>query len=144
MSNLHVICKIGESEYAIPADEVYQLESYMNATPVPGAPRYVLGLVQIRQQIVPVLDLRIRFGLPALQPSLECRVVVLKLERRLVGIVVDSAREVQNFSPEQLKAPPELIAQQSKGFVKSVIHLKERIIMLLDTVKVVGGEIAHA
>lgn len=143
MSTLHVICKIGDSEYAIPADEVYQMESYSGATAVPGAPSYVAGLVQIRQQILPVLDLRLRFGLPAVRPSLGTRVVVLRINERLIGIIVDSAREVQNIYPEQFHAPPDVISSQSNGFVKSVAQLKDRIIMLLDAPSVIGEEVVR-
>jgi purine-binding chemotaxis protein CheW len=143
MSSLHVICKIDQSEYAIPADEVYQMETYTGATPVPGAPNYVAGLVQIRQQIIPVLDVRTRFGLPSQVATLESRVVVLKIAERLVGIIVDSAREVQNISADQFRAPPDIVAKQSAGFVKSVAQLKNRIIMLLDSEKVIGEGIAN-
>ncbi len=144
MSQLHVICRIGDSEYAIPADEVFQMENFVAATPVPGAPSYVTGLIQVRQKIIPVLDARKRFGLPEIPVTGESRVVVLKLSERLVGLVVDSAREVQNISPEIFKAPPEIIARQSEGFVKAVANFKERIIMLLDTLKIVGEEFEHA
>ena len=63
MSNLHVICKIGDAEYALPADNVFQMETFTEATPIPGAPSYVAGLVQIRQQIIGVLNMRLRLGL---------------------------------------------------------------------------------
>lgn len=144
MSTLHVICKIGNSEYAIAAADVYQMESYIPATPVPGAPSYVAGLVQIRQKIIPVLNARERFGLPAIASDLETRLVVLNLAERLVAIQVDSAREVQNIAPELFKAPPEIITKQSQGFIKAVANLKERIIMLLDISKIVGEGVDHA
>lgn len=140
MSTLHVICKIDTSEYAIPADTVYQMEAYSGVTPVPGSLPYVAGLVQVRQQIIPVIDVRVRFGLPAVEPTLDSRVVVLSFGERLVGVLVDSAREVQNFSPDQFRPPPEVIEKHSGGFVKSVVQLKNRIIMLLDSKKVIGEE----
>ncbi|MGE0528128.1 MAG: chemotaxis protein CheW [Bdellovibrionales bacterium] len=143
MSTLHIICRIGDSEYAIQAAFVHQMESYTGATRVPGAPSYVAGLVQVRQQIIPLLDLRVRFGLPAKPPTLDSRVVVLTLDERLVGLVVDSAREVQNIAPEQFRPPPEVLTRQSTGFVRSVAQLKDRIIMLLDPGKVVGEEVVH-
>ena len=162
MSTLHVICKIGDSEYAIAGDDVFQMETYSGATPVPGAPAYVVGLVQVRQRIIPVLDLRLRFGFEPIPRTLESRVIVLSVGstgarsnrgdanagvnsgERLIGILVDSAREVQNIATEQFLPPPELIAQQSSGFVKSVVQLKNRIIMLLDSEKVVGEGGLHA
>ena len=143
MSDLHVICRIGEAEYAIPAAEVYQMEAYTGATPVPGSAPYVLGLVQVRQQILPLLDLRARLGLAAIEPSPSSRNVVLQLGKRLVGLLVDSAREVQTFAPEQLQPPPDVIATQSAGFVKSVIQLRDRIVLLLDSSRVVAEETVH-
>ncbi len=139
MSLLHVIFKVGASEYALPGTEVFQMEMYAGATPVPGSPAYVAGLMQVRQQIVPVLDLRKRFGLSPLPPTSESRVIVLRRGERLVGILVESAREVQNFAADQFHSAP-VIGKQSSGFVKSVAHFKNRIIMLLDSEKVIGEE----
>jgi purine-binding chemotaxis protein CheW len=132
MSNLHVICKIAGTEY------VFQMESFTGATPIPGSAPYVAGLVQIRQQIIGVFNVRLRMGLPAAEPTLESRVIVLKLKERLVGFLVDSAREVQNIKPEQFIEPPEVVSKQSDGFVKSIVQIKDRMIMLLDAVKVIG------
>jgi purine-binding chemotaxis protein CheW len=141
---LHILIKVAGSEYAIRAADVYQMESYAGATPVPGAPPYVAGLVQVRQQILPVIDLRVRFGLPKVEPTLDSRVVVVQLGTRLVGMLVDSAREVQNIAPEQLRPPPDVVVRQSAGFVSSVAQVKDRIIMLLDSPKIVGEEPIHA
>ena len=94
MSELHVLCKIGDAEYVLPAADVVQMESYAGATKVPGAGEQVAGLVQIRGRVVPVLDMRIVFGLPAVTPTLDSRVVVMKRGERTVGLLVDSAREV--------------------------------------------------
>jgi purine-binding chemotaxis protein CheW len=144
MSALHVICTIGDAEYAIPADDVYQMESYTAATPVPGAPDYVLGLVQIRQQIIPVVDVRARFGLGPSAPTLGSRVVVLALGERLVGLLVDTAREVLTIDPQRFQPPPEVIAKQSAGFVKAIAQLEARMVMLLDASRIAGQESAHA
>lgn len=143
MSSLHVICKVGPSEYAVPADDVVQMEAYTTATPIPGAPKYVTGLVQIRGRVVPVLDLRVRFGLEPQATTLESRIIVMKFGERIIGILVDSAREVQNIASELFKAPPGVVAVQSAGFVKSIAQLKDRIIMLMDSEKVIGEEIAN-
>ena len=143
MKSLHVICEVGKAEYAIPAHDVFQMETFSGATPVPGSAPYVTGLIQVRGQVVPVLNLRMRFGLDPLPPNLETRVVVMKFAQRLVGILVDSAREVQNIPPEQFKAPPDVVRVQSGGFVKSIAQIKNRIIMLLDSEKVISEEISN-
>lgn len=137
MSQLHVICRIAGAEYAIPAGDVQQMEAYSGATPVPGAPPYVAGLVQLRQQVVPVIDARARFGLETKAPTEESRLVVLRLGSRLVSLLVDSAREVQLLAPEQFQTPPDILAN---GFVKAVAQVKDRIILLIDAWKVAGEE----
>ena len=144
MNTLHVICRVAGAEYAIAAESVAQMESFTGATPVPGAPSYVAGLVQVRGRVIPVVDLRARFGLDPAAPTLDSRVVVLEQLGRVVGFLVDSAREVQNIAPEQFHPPPEVVTRQSGGFVRAVAQLSERIIMLLDPTKVIGEEAIHA
>ena len=143
MSTLHVVFKVGGAEYAIPAAEVLQMESFTGATPVPGAPSHVAGLVQVRGRVVPVVDARARFGLPAAERTLDSRVVVGKLGERTVGLLVDSAREVMKLAPEQLKPPPPLVAEQAQGFVKAVAQVGQRLVMLIDFPRVIGEEKVH-
>jgi purine-binding chemotaxis protein CheW len=144
MSILHVVFRVGAAEYALAASDVLQMESFVGATPVPGAPPYVAGIIHVRGRVVPVVDLRARFGLPALELSLDSRVVVVELERRTVGLLADSAREVVKLEPEQIQAPPSMMSGEgATGFVKSVAHVQKRLLMLLDCAKVIGEESAH-
>lgn len=140
MSALYVIFKVASAEYAIAASDVLQMESFTSATHVPGAPPYVAGLVQIRGRVVPVVDLRARFGLPAEALSLDTRVVVVQYGERVVGLRVDSAREVLSIEPEAFKPPPEIVAEQAAGFVKAVAQAGGRLIMLISIDRVIGEE----
>jgi purine-binding chemotaxis protein CheW len=142
MSALHVLFKVAGAEYAIPATDVLHMDEYGGATPVPGAPAYVAGLVQVRGRVVPVVDLRARFGLPA-APAREGRVVVVKSGARVVGLLVDSAREVVNIAPEALRPPPDLIAGEGGAFVSSIAQTGDRLLMLIDFKKVIGEEQTH-
>lgn len=140
MNRLHVVFKVGGAEYILPAAEVLQLEAYEGATPVPGAPPHVTGIVQIRGRVVPVLDLRARFRLPAAERTLESRIILVTLEDRLVGLLVDSAREVLALPEGELAPPPRLVAERSEGLVRSVARVGGRLLMLIDTRNVIGGE----
>lgn len=140
MSVLHVVFKVGGSEYVLPAADVVQMESFSGATPVPGARRDVIGVVQVRGKIVPVIDLRARFGLEAVERGLDSRVVVGRHGERTVALLVDSAREVVKLEPEQIKPPPELVMQEAEGLVKGVAQVRARLLMLLDFAKVIGEE----
>jgi purine-binding chemotaxis protein CheW len=144
METLHVIFSLADTEYALSAAEVLHMESYDGATPVPGTASFVAGLVQVRGKVVPVIDLRARFGMPPVARSEEQRVMVVQCGARTAGLLVDRAREVLAISPEQLTTPPELIAHQSHGFIGAVAHVHGRILMLLDVARVIGPGSTHA
>lgn len=140
MSVLHVVFKVGDAEYMLAATDVLQMESYTGATRVPGAKPYVAGIVQVRGRVIPVIDARARFGLPPIERGLDARIVVSQLGERTVGLLVDSGREVLKLTPEQLKPPPPLMAEQARGMVKAVAQVGPRLVMLIDLEKVVGED----
>jgi purine-binding chemotaxis protein CheW len=138
MSTLHVLMTVAGTRYVVPASSVLQMESYSESTPVPGAAPFVVGLVQIRGRVVPVVDLRSRFGLPRIEPSLDSRVVVVQLGERTVGLLADSAREVVRIAPEDFKPPPEVVAGQGAGFVDAVAEVDKKLVLRLALARVVS------
>ena len=138
--SLHVVFKVAGSEYALPAADVLQMESFTGATPVPGARPFVAGVMQVRGRIVPVVDLRARFGLPPAAATADSRVVVAVHGERAVALLVDAAREVIKLDAAQIKPPPEIVAYDARGLVKGVAQVGARIVMLLDFAKVIGEE----
>ncbi len=143
MSDVHVLCKIADAEYLLPADHVLQMESFSGATRVPGTTGAVAGLVQIRGRVVPVLDLRLVFGFPPVPPTLGSRVVVMQHDNRTVALLVDSAREVVTIPPGDFHQPPTVVSEQTEGFVKAVAQKGQRLLMLIDFTKVIGEEHVH-
>jgi purine-binding chemotaxis protein CheW len=143
MTALHVLFRVGDGEYLIPAADVLQMESYSGATRVPGALPYVAGVVQVRGRVVPVVNVRARFGLPEAAPTLDSRVVVVEAHERTVGLLVDSAREVVKLTAEQIQPPPRIVAEGAEGFVKAVAHIDKRLLMLVDFAKIIGEEAIH-
>jgi purine-binding chemotaxis protein CheW len=140
MKSLHVIFKVAGAEYALPAADVLQMESYSGATAVPGAPAHVLGIVQVRGKVVPVISLRVRFGLPAQDPGPDSRLVVGSAGDRQVALLADSAREVLNLDSEQLEPPPRAVADDAGGLIAGVARVGSRLIMLVDFAKVIGED----
>lgn len=143
MSALHVVFKIAGADYAVAAADVLQMESFTGATRVPGTPPYVAGLVQIRGRVVPVVDVRARFGLPAAAASIDTRVVVVQQGARTVGLMVDSAREILPIDPASFRPPPEIVLEQAAGFIKAVAQVGGRIVMLVDCDRVIGEGTPH-
>jgi purine-binding chemotaxis protein CheW len=141
--SLHVTFRVGNASYALPAAQVLHLESYETATHVPGAPPYVAGLVQVRGRLVPVVDLRARFGLPPIEHSLDRRVVVVQNGTRVAGLLVDSAREVVQIDEAAYEKPPEIIEEQASGFVNGVATAAKRLFLLVDVPRIIGEELSH-
>jgi purine-binding chemotaxis protein CheW len=137
---LHVVFRVADAEFALPAAAVHQLESYTGATRVPGSPPFVAGIMQIRGRVVPVVDARARFGLPAREPTLDTRVVVGAIGDRLVALLVDHAREVLAIAPSQVSPPHALLGDGANGFIRAVANVGPRVVMLLDFERMVGQE----
>lgn len=140
MSALHVLFAVGGGEYAIPAAHVLQMETYEGATPLPNAPVHVAGIVQIRGQVIPVVDMRARFGLPHGERTLDTRVVVVQHEKRVVALLVDKAREVARLDPANVREPPAMVTTQSGGMVRAIAQLSGRMVMLVDLERLLTEE----
>ncbi len=135
---LHVVFSLAGAEYALPFDSVLQMESYTGATLVPGAPAYVDGIVTVRGLVVPVLDLRTRFGLPRAELSLDARIIVIESAGRVVALRVDSAREVLKLDVDKHQPAPSIVSERSSGFVQAVNPLGKRLLLLIDLPKLLG------
>jgi purine-binding chemotaxis protein CheW len=140
---LHVAFKVGTAEYVVPAEDVLHLESFTAATHVPGAPAFVAGLVQTRGRLVPVVDLRSRFGLAPTERTIDNRVIVVRVGARVAGLLVDSARDIVRIDETTYEPPPEIVGVQAAGFVKAVTTVASRLLLVVDVPRVIGEEIAH-
>jgi purine-binding chemotaxis protein CheW len=129
--SLHVLFKVADADYVVPASAVIQMDSFVGATPVPGAPPYVAGIVQVRGRVVPVVDLRARFGAPPVERGIDARIIVVSTGDRQVGLLADAAREVVTIDEGQFEAPPDVIREQSGGFVGAIAQAGKRIVMRL-------------
>lgn len=136
MSELNVVFRVGDGEYAIPADVVLHMETFQGATRVPGTPPHVLGIVQVRGRVIPVVDLRRRFGLALRERGLSDRVLVVEHEGRQVGLLADSAREVVRVDADAFSAPPDLDGQQS--LVAGVAELGGRLLLRIALDRLLG------
>lgn len=140
---LHVLFTLDGAEYVVAAADVLHMESFTGATRVPGTAAHVTGVMQIRRRVVPVIDVRQRFGLPPIAPTLDSRVVVVQDGARAVGLLVDSAREVVRLDETTFQDPPEVIDQQAGGFVKKLAQSGKRLLLLIDFQKLISEEDGH-
>lgn len=138
---LFVAFQVSDTEYVVPADQVLHLESYEGATPIPGAAAYVAGLVQVRGKLVPVIDVRARFGTggAAKVGDLDRRVIVVQHGARTTGLLVDKAREILKLDPGSFEPPPELVAEHASNFVTAIVTVGKRLLLLVDVGHIIGA-----
>ena len=141
--SLYVLFRVEQTHYVLPASDVLHMESFEGATPVPGTAPFVAGLTQVRGRVVPVVDLRARFGLAPQERTLDSRIIVVQQGPRVVALLADSAREVVRIESDQFRPPPELVVEQAAGFVTHVAEVGPRLVMRIDASKVIGEEAPH-
>lgn len=126
----YVICRVADTHYAILASDVQQLEMVDAVTRVPGSEEALDGVVYLRGQVVPVLNLRRRLGLERIDYDYSSRLIIVKLDERVVALAVDGASEFASFPAEARQPSPEALRGQS--YLGGVITLKDRMILVLD------------
>ena len=127
-----ILFELNDATYAVRSRDIQQLEMVGAITPVPNAPPFVEGVVSIRGEVVPVINLRARFGFDSKQPGPRSRLLVVRLGRRAVALLVDSAREFASLDAEAIVPPPDTVAAISGEYLEGVAHLGERLLLVLN------------
>jgi len=124
--------RIGNETYGVRIGAVREIVRVPEITSVPNAPDAIEGVINLRGKIIPVMDLRKRFGIEAVQPDKKNRILVVELENKLLGLIVSSASEVLKIPPSEIAAPSTVFAEGESSYVTGVGKLKGRLIILLD------------
>jgi len=124
--------RIGNETYGVRIGSVREIVRVPEITSVPNAPDAIEGVINLRGKIIPVMDLRKRFGIEAVQPDKKNRILVVELENKLLGLIVSSASEVLKIPPSEIAAPSAVFAEGQSSYVTGVGKLNGRLIILLD------------
>jgi len=127
-----VFCELAGTTYAVESQAVQQMEMVEHITPVPNAPSFVDGVVFARGQVVPVVNLRARFGFPRAANDAKTRLMVVSHEGRTVGLLVDSAREFVTLPEEAVKPPPEAVTGLSGRYLTGIATMGDRVVLVLN------------
>jgi len=128
----YVIFELAGSYFGLPTDSVHHIDMFDHVTLVPNANPAIDGVVFSRGQVIPALNLRLRFGFPRGENTIRTRIVFAKIHNRTVGLIVDSAREFRRFSNETIRPIEETLTGISGKYLKSVARLGDRLILMLD------------
>jgi purine-binding chemotaxis protein CheW len=140
-ANAYLTFVLGEERFAIPVEHVQEVVELGQVTKVPNAPAYMVGIINLRGRILPLLDTKLKLGLSATQRSKKCRIMVLDIpiadEKSLhIGAMVDVAREVIEILPKDIQAPPDVDNLQSSAPITGVLNNNGDITMIMDITKV--------
>ena len=124
--------RIGNETYGVRIGSVREIVRVPEITSVPSAPDTLEGVINLRGKIIPVMDLRKRFGHSEIKPDKKNRILVVELENKLLGLIVNSASEVLKILPSEIEAPGSVFADGDSGYVTGVGKLAGRLIILLD------------
>ncbi len=127
---------LAKEEYAIEILKVKEIILVEGITRVPQMPDYIEGIINLRGDVVPVLDLRKRFGLSNIEINEETRIIVSRMEKRIIGLIVDSVSQVMKIPNADIQEPPDTIAGLAGEYLTGVGKVAERMIMMLDIEKV--------
>jgi purine-binding chemotaxis protein CheW len=134
--------RIGRETFGLPISTVHEIVRTPEITNVPHAPEYVEGVMNLRGRIVPVIDLRRRFGGVTVQNNKKNRVLVVDVDSRPVGLIVDGASEVLKISDVEIEPPPNVFGDASTNYVTGVAKYQGRLIILVDLRKILqSGEL---
>jgi purine-binding chemotaxis protein CheW len=127
--------RIGDETYGVPIGTIREIVRVPSITAVPNAPESIEGVINLRGKIIPVMDLRKRFHQAEIKSDKKNRILVVELENRLLGLIVNSASEVIKIPPSEIAAPGIVFADADSSYVTGVGKLHGRLIILLDIAK---------
>lgn len=134
-----VTFRLDGETYGINVMQVQEVLRYSEIAPVPGAPSYVLGIINLRGNVVTVIDTRHRFGLMSGEISDHTRIVIIESENHVVGILVDSVAEVVYLRQSEVETAPNVGNEESAKFIQGVCHKNDELLILIELNKLLTG-----
>ena len=144
VANAYLTFKMGEETFATQVSRVREILELSSITKVPNAPDYMRGIVNLRGQVLPVVDTRIKFGLESTEDTPKSRIIVLEVESQnkvvQLGALVDTARDVVEFAEDTIMPPPSMDDFKKAEFIEGVVEMDGDFVMLIKVDKVFSKE----
>ena len=135
-----VIFELGSENYGVDIAAVEGIIKMQEITRLPHAPSFVEGITNLRGAVVPVVDLRKRFGLTAQEATRDTRIVVANIGSTKVGLVVDAVTQVIRVAEDKIEPPPQMSVTINSAFIKNIAKLDQQLVILLDLTRVLSSE----
>ncbi|MAM58806.1 MAG: chemotaxis protein CheW [Salinicola sp.] len=139
-SSEYLVFSLGDEEYAVDILKVQEIRGYENVTRIANVPDFIKGVTNLRGVIVPIIDLRLKFHLDKIEYGGQTVVIVVNVDDRIVGIVVDGVSDVMSLAPDQIKPAPEFGVTLSSDYLSGIGSLEDRMLVLVDIEKLLTHE----
>lgn len=136
----YVIFKLGDEEYGIDIMNVREITEFKETTKIPNAPSFIVGIINLRGSIIPVINLKKRFNLEEVEINKNSRIIIVNMNERQIGFIVDDASQVLTLKEEDVDNPPDIIAGVERKYIAGIGKVDEKIIILLDLAAVFSAE----
>lgn len=142
-AGLYLTFALGDETYGLGILKVQEIIGIMDVTKVPRTPEYVRGVINLRGKVIPVVELRLKFGMDKLEDTERTCIIVVQVESAggavTTGVIVDEVAEVLDIREDQIEPPPSFGASVDTEFILAMGKVDEKVVMLLDVDKVLGG-----
>ncbi|MGQ9830630.1 MAG: chemotaxis protein CheW [Thermochromatium sp.] len=139
-SSTYVTFRLADETYAIDVLQVQEVLKLTDIAPVPGVPDYILGIINLRGNVVTVIDARRRLSLPVREPDESSRIIIIDVDNQNIGILVDSVAEVVQIPAESIDPAPALGNDQTSRFILGVTSSNDSLTILIDLNKLLSQE----
>lgn len=132
--------RLANEEYGVDIMRVQEIILPGDITEMPEVPEYICGLINLRGHVIPIVDLRKRFGLPVSERDEHTRIIVVNVGAKTIGMVVDAVNEVLRINDEQLEPPPSSIVGIEHVYIKALVKFEDKLLILLDIESILSEE----
>lgn len=137
---------LGDGEYGVKILQVQEIKSWGPYTPLPNSPDYLLGVINLRGSIVPIIDLRIRFNLEKVEYTSTTAIIIVHVEieshSRIVGLVVDLVSDVHHLAQDAIQSEEEITGGPNGGYIKGLGQIGDKMVILINLEPVVSSSLA--
>lgn len=135
-----VIFQLKDEEYGVDVQQVQSIERMLHITRVPNMPDFVKGVINLRGIVTPIIDLKERFSIEVTDYTSSTRIIIVHVEDKEVGLIVDSANDVIDIPTEKIEQPPEVVGRIESDYIRGVAKLDQRLLILLNLNKVLNAD----
>ncbi len=124
--------RIGDQEFCVDIMGVREIRGWTKATPLPRSPGYVLGVINLRGAVLPIIDLSARLGLKAAEPSERHVIIVVQIGSRSAGLLVDAVSDILTVTDEDIQPTPEMSSDLERSYARGILAIEKRMICLIE------------